>query len=142
MPDITGGAPYSQTLSASGGIGSYTWTLVGGELPDGFNLSAGGVITGQTTDAYSNYHQYNFIVQVTDSNSNTTTESLSVVVDRLGWDVNDDGITNISDVVMIGLHWNATLGGPNYAANYDVDGNGVININDVVIVGLHWNKTW
>jgi hypothetical protein len=41
------GAAYLDTLMASGGSGSYTWSLVGGDaLPAGLNLAASGVISG------------------------------------------------------------------------------------------------
>ena len=143
LPDAIGGSSYFQTLSALGVTGNCTWTIVGGTLPDGFTLNSEGVLSGQSVDAYASSSQQNtFTVQVTDSDNNATTESLVIPIDRPGWDVNNDGITNISDVVSIGLHWNTSTGDPNYISNCDVDGNGVVNINDVVIVGLHWNQTW
>jgi M6 family metalloprotease-like protein len=40
------GANYADTLSAAGGIGSYTWSLAGGTLPTGMSLNATGVISG------------------------------------------------------------------------------------------------
>ena len=54
-------------------------------------------------------------------------------------DVNADGVVNISDVVIIGLHWNTHTSQSNYLATADVNGDGVINISDVVSVGLWWN---
>ncbi len=44
LPDATVGQEYSQTLTASGGSGSYTWSQAG--LPDGLTLTAAGVIGG------------------------------------------------------------------------------------------------
>jgi ABC-type phosphate transport system substrate-binding protein len=58
------------------------------------------------------------------------------------WDINRDRITNILDVVRIGLHWNTHTGDSNYDPNCDVNSDGVINISDVVSVGLHWNQSW
>jgi hypothetical protein len=49
----TVGVPYSQTLSATGAYGSYSWTLVGGVLPAGLTLSPAGVISGTPTAAGS-----------------------------------------------------------------------------------------
>jgi sugar lactone lactonase YvrE len=41
--------PFSAKLTASGGIGPYTWSRVSGALPAGLSLSSGGVITGTPT---------------------------------------------------------------------------------------------
>lgn len=54
-------------------------------------------------------------------------------------DVDGDDIVNISDVIIIGLHWNKHIGQSNYLAVADVNGDGIINISDVVSVGLWWN---
>ena len=113
LPDAVGGTPYTQTLSVSGGTGNYTWSFVSGDLPDGFTLSSDGVISGQTAHAYAAPSpQYNFTVQATNAANNTTTESLSITIDRLAWDVNGDGICDIPDVVLIGLHWQNFLREP------------------------------
>lgn len=55
---------YSQTASATGGIGPYKWTLASGKLPTGLTLNATtGVISGTPTAAAS----YKFSITVTDS---------------------------------------------------------------------------
>src|SRR5262245_39761555 len=46
LPDAGLGAPYSQTLAASGGTPPYSWNLASGSLPDGFNLGTNGLIAG------------------------------------------------------------------------------------------------
>jgi alpha-tubulin suppressor-like RCC1 family protein len=56
------------------------------------------------------------------------------------WDVNGDGVTNIEDVVLVGLHWGQT-GSPGWIPE-DVNRDGIVNILDIVIIGLHWNQTW
>jgi hypothetical protein len=40
------GEPYQFDLQASGGTGTYTWSLVGGALPNGLALSSTGIISG------------------------------------------------------------------------------------------------
>jgi lysophospholipase L1-like esterase len=42
LPDAVQGSPYKQTLTASGGGGSYEWSVVSGTLPPGLQLNAGG----------------------------------------------------------------------------------------------------
>ena len=58
------GSSYSQTLSASGGATSYTWTVVSGTLPAGLSLSSTGVISGTATSTTTQ----NFTVQAADVN--------------------------------------------------------------------------
>lgn len=61
-PDGAIGVAYTQTLTASGGSGSYTFSVVSGTLPAGLTLTAGGVLSGTPTTAGSS----TFVVQVTD----------------------------------------------------------------------------
>ncbi|MGP8243292.1 MAG: beta strand repeat-containing protein, partial [Bryobacteraceae bacterium] len=69
---------YSQTLAASGGSGSYTWSLFGGSLPAGLTLS-GNTISGTPSTAGG---PFSFTVQATDSNNSalTATQALSITV--------------------------------------------------------------
>ena len=57
--------PYSQTLAASGGKPTYTWSVPPGTLPPGLSLSASGTIAGSPTMAGT----FDFTVKVTDSSS-------------------------------------------------------------------------
>ena len=67
---------YSQTLAASGGNSSYTWSLASGSLPAGLTLSSGGVISGTPTVAPGTY---TFSVTATDSVGCTATRSCSIL---------------------------------------------------------------
>ncbi|MDB6076146.1 MAG: hypothetical protein JWO89_3786, partial [Verrucomicrobiaceae bacterium] len=49
LPGGTVSSAYSQTITASGGTAPYGWTLTGGSLPSGLNLSATGVLSGTPT---------------------------------------------------------------------------------------------
>jgi hypothetical protein len=58
------GVSYSETLTATGGSGQYTWALTKGSLPAGLTLNtATGVISGQPTTAATS----SFLIKVTDS---------------------------------------------------------------------------
>ncbi len=46
LPSAFVGVPYSTTLSAEGGNGSYAWRLVSGALPEGVSLTPNGSLTG------------------------------------------------------------------------------------------------
>ncbi len=68
---------YSQTLTATGGVSPYTWSISSGSLPAGLTLTAStGVISGTPTTAGSS----SFTVKVTDADSNTATQSLSISI--------------------------------------------------------------
>jgi prepilin-type N-terminal cleavage/methylation domain-containing protein len=79
LPNGNVGTAYSQTLTASGGIVPYTWSLSAGSLPSGLSLSSGGVISGTPIAGGTS----NFTVRVTDNASpshNTTTKALSITI--------------------------------------------------------------
>lgn len=46
LPNGALGSAYNQTLSATGGITPYTWSIISGGLPAGLSLSTAGVISG------------------------------------------------------------------------------------------------
>jgi hypothetical protein len=77
LPAATNGTFYNIPLQATGGLGAYTWGLAQGSanLPANLSLSPGGVISGMPTTAATNY---NFIVQVTDTNSDFAFQQLSL----------------------------------------------------------------
>jgi hypothetical protein len=75
LPDAARSEPYSQNLTATGGNGSYSWTVVSGSLPDGLALSAGGNINGTPTGVGAS----NFTVEVTDG-TQTAQKPLSMSV--------------------------------------------------------------
>jgi hypothetical protein len=73
----TAGTPFSSAVTATGGVGSYTFTLLSGSLPPGLTLSSNGTISGTPTAAAA----YSYVVQVTDSQGNTAqTAGCSITV--------------------------------------------------------------
>jgi hypothetical protein len=77
LPAATVGTPYSQTLSATGGTGSYTFSVSAGALPSGLTLNpATGALTGTPTAAGSS----NFTITATDSSSATGSRSYAFSV--------------------------------------------------------------
>ena len=79
LPSGTVNAGYSATLTASGGVTPYTWSVVSGSLPAGLTLnSSTGGINGTPTTAGS----YVFTVQVSDSQNPSATDAkqLSITI--------------------------------------------------------------
>jgi hypothetical protein len=76
LPNATKNSSYSQTISVSGGLAPFTWSITG-SLPAGLSLNASnGVISGKPTTSGI----YIFAAKVTDSLHNIATESLSIKV--------------------------------------------------------------
>ena len=79
VPSGVQGAQYFQQLSASGGVGPYTWSVAAGSLPPGMTLDASGNLSGYPTAPGT----FAFSAQVTDSASpspNVATAALSLTV--------------------------------------------------------------
>ncbi len=77
LPNGTVATPYSQTLTAAGGSGGYTWSLTAGALPSGLALAPGGTISGIPTAPAGTA---TFTVQVKDSGSDSATKTFLLTV--------------------------------------------------------------
>lgn len=75
LPGGQMGVDYTDTLQATGGTGSDTWSVVSGST-DGLNLSAGGTISGQPTQA----GDYTFTVDVQDAAGDTASQIFTLHV--------------------------------------------------------------
>lgn len=76
LADGTIGNAYSDVLKASGGDGSYTWTLASGALPQGLFLPAEGIISGiPRTEGISR-----FTVRVQNRDGLTASANLSITI--------------------------------------------------------------
>jgi large repetitive protein len=74
VPNGTKNSNYNQTLSVSGGLAPYTWSI--SSAPSWLSLSASGGLSGKPTTSGT----FSFTVQVKDSLGNTATQSLSIKV--------------------------------------------------------------
>jgi hypothetical protein len=76
LPSAVVGGAYSQTITASGGTGPYTFAVTAGSLPVGLSLSSAGVLSGTPTAAGT----FNFTVTATDSGGFTGSRAYSLTV--------------------------------------------------------------
>lgn len=70
------GAFYSESISASGGSGSYTFSITNGDLPPGLSMSSGGVLSGTPTAGGS----FSFVVRALDSNECSGSRSYTISI--------------------------------------------------------------
>lgn len=78
LPNATSGSSYSQALAASGGTGSYTWSITSGALPAGLALTAStGRISGTPTSSGTS----SFTATATDGTPKTGSKSFTLTVD-------------------------------------------------------------
>ena len=79
LPSGRRNTSYSQTLSVTGGLGPYTWSISAGSLPSGLKLNAPNpsnvVITGTLPNTTGTF---TFTVKVTDSLGDIATQTLSI----------------------------------------------------------------
>ncbi|NLS27358.1 hypothetical protein S2M10_23530 [Sphingomonas sp. S2M10] len=67
LPSRRAGRSYNETLTASGGNGSYTFAVTAGALPPGLTLSSSGVLSGTATES----NTFNFTITATDQSTGT-----------------------------------------------------------------------
>jgi len=103
LPDGILAFAYSQTITASGGTGTYTFAVTAGTLPTGLTLSSAGVLSGSPIALGT----FNFTVTATDSSggsgpfmgsqaySITINNGMSVTIDQ---DAGQADPTNISPI--------------------------------------------
>ncbi len=80
LPPGVVGNSYSSTVTASGGISPYTYTVVFGSLPDGLTLTASGTGAGNISGTPTTAGTFTFTLQATDSVSETATETFTVTI--------------------------------------------------------------
>ncbi|HIE26043.1 TPA: T9SS type A sorting domain-containing protein, partial [Candidatus Poribacteria bacterium] len=111
-----GGKTYIQFASGLENTGEYLWD------------------TTTVTDG-----TYKLAITVRDAQSSTTdyTEGVFTIKNKLRpWDVNNDGVVDISDLVLVGIHFGESGEG----VVGDVNEDGAVDISDLVLVGIHFGE--
>ncbi len=136
-PDGYNGLSYFFQFTPVGGVGPYTWTFFGGDLPFGtvFNGGAVGTITG--TPFFN--AQYFFTVYVTDSSIPPTADTVSfdiTIIDPpyICGDADGNGAISIADAVYLINYIFAGGAAPDPVQAGDADCNGGLSIADAVLL--------
>ncbi|WP_312363719.1 IPT/TIG domain-containing protein [Ensifer sp.] len=83
LPNAAFGAAYNQTVTASGGVAPYSYSVTSGTLPQGLSLSPAGVLSGAPTTVGT----FNLTISATDAATGTGpftgTQSYALVVDQV-----------------------------------------------------------
>ena len=93
LPNGSQSVAYSQTVTASGGTGSYTFTVMAGALPAGLSLNgSSGAITGTPGGSGPS----NFTIRATDTSGNTGSRAYTVNIGTTTLAINAPTLPNAS----------------------------------------------
>lgn len=82
LPTVTPGVPYSQQLTAGGGVAPYEWKVSAHGLPKGLHLSSTGVLPGKvSTKAYPHGGSFPLTVTVTDSSKPRVSATAALTIE-------------------------------------------------------------
>jgi hypothetical protein len=115
----------------------------GTELVSLTNLNttaSGGIVSVRFGLASSMNVQHRTTVYVDDAVVNTG--YIGLLGSRPAWDVNQDGIIDIVDLVIVTLAYGSTPQSPKWDPRADVDRNGAISLVDITTVSRYYGQTY
>lgn len=122
------GIAYSETLSATGGVPPFTWSLSSGSLPSGLSLNAStGEISGTPTGSGTS----NFTVQVLDNDLSSDTQNLSITVSEPAVAPVVNGVS--PDQGSKNQRITVVISGSNFEAGATVDFGSQISVQSVTV---------
>jgi len=114
LPDGQVGSPYTATLSASGGMAPYAWSLASGTLPSGLSLnSASGVLAGLPSASVS-AEALNFTVTDSSSAAQTNTATLPLTITPAALQIGNTSLPDGQVNAPYAVTMNASGGTPPY----------------------------
>jgi hypothetical protein len=81
LPNGRAGIAYSQTLTASGGVAPYAFSLTSGSLPQGLALSTSGIVSGRPSKSTGG-KTFNFTVRAADANTCSGSRAYQIAIVR------------------------------------------------------------
>ena len=94
----------------------------------------------RSTTAFSAAGNYSYSIWAKDTSNNTNSSSSVLFSMPPNWDINNDGICNILDLVNISNHYSES--GPLGWIREDADNNGEVQVIDLVNVSNHLDESW
>jgi len=58
------------------------------------------------------------------------------------WDVNQDGVVNLIDLVTLAMHYGENGASPNWNPAADINDNGVVDLLDLVLLAKHYGESY
>jgi hypothetical protein len=80
LPAGNQGSPYRATVSASGGVSPFMWSVSSGSLPTGLALGGSTINSVMISGTPSAQGTFNFTIKIVDSSGGSGTQALSIVV--------------------------------------------------------------
>ena len=80
LPAGNQGTPYSGTVSATGGVAPFNWSISSGSLPTGLSLGASTSNSVMITGNPGTQGTFNFTIKITDASGASGTEPLSITI--------------------------------------------------------------
>ncbi|MCD6445472.1 PKD domain-containing protein [Candidatus Bathyarchaeota archaeon] len=135
---------FDASISSSGWNGTSATPIVSYE----WDFGDGNITTTANPVILHSYlapGNYSVTLKVTDSQGlqDEVTQTVPVkTVSYPSWDINQDGVVNAKDAVILGVHFGAEEGQPQYLQPADINRDGFINAKDAVILGLHFGEIY
>ncbi|MFM2182239.1 MAG: hypothetical protein RJB61_533 [Actinomycetota bacterium] len=112
LPSGVTGTAYSQSMAATGGTGTFTWSRTAGTLPTGLTLSGAGLLSGTPTAAGT----FSFTVTATDGAGRTGSKAMTMTVGAAPGAFGKSGPKNLATrtKTSLSLSWAASTGATSY----------------------------
>jgi hypothetical protein len=110
LPSGASGSPYSTAIAATGGAGTYAFSVTRGAVPPGLTLSLLGSLSGTPTTSGT----FGFTVQVTDAAADTASRDFTLVIAPPKLALTTGPLGNATLGVALNIQFAATGGVPPY----------------------------
>lgn len=90
--------------------------------------------------SFNQYGNYSYFIWANDTSDNTAVSGVYDLSLPPNWDINNDGVVNVFDHVLVSNHYSET--GSFGWIREDVDNNGEIQVFDLVLVSNNYGEVW